>query len=195
VAAAGKKLLSRTMYTAEWRLEGEIEVGEEVRPGTWLVRVPRKNPLRLLHATTGRMLVVPFAEMETDFASVPRLAQKAGRAFDALHLERRAYEKSAFFHDALYCAQWCWAVQDGVAVRVAVSKAEADSVLFVGLECEGATLADGLAYTGAVALFGAGHWEAAGKEAGKWPALFEEKPGNLEGLESLESLEGEGAEK
>ena len=184
----GKKLLERAMYTAEWRLEGEIAVGEEVRPGWWRVAIPQDNPLRLVHVPTGRKIVVPFREMETDFASVPEVAQKLGGAFKALHVKPRSYEKSAVFHDELYEAGWVWVVMtvevDGkpqaMALRVPVERSQADAILFVCLECQGATLADGLSYHGAVSLFGESHWEEARKKAPAWPETIAAAEGRPE---------------
>ena len=169
-----KKLLARTMYTAEWKLCGRIEADTVEQEGMWLVSTPPEDPLRLEHVPTGRALVVPFSSMETDFASVPRAAQGIGGK--ALHLKPRDYERSAYLHDQLYAAGWCWAVrkgEDARAVKVPVSKAAADAMLFCALECEGATLADGLAYHGGVALFGGPAWRRCRREKAEWPEMFE----------------------
>lgn len=173
---AGRKLLERTMSTEEWKLAGTIEVCEEVRPGVWQVTTPADDPLRLEHVPTGRKLAVPFRMMESDFASVPEAAQKLGSYSRALHLAPRSFEKAAFFHDQLYDAHWCWAVADGKAVQVPVTRRQADAILFICLECLGATVADGLAYHGAVSLFGGPHWERSSQMATDWPKLFDEPP-------------------
>ncbi|MBR6021664.1 MAG: hypothetical protein IK066_04515 [Kiritimatiellae bacterium] len=199
---AGKKLLDRAMFTAEWRLEGKIDVGEEVRPGWWRVTVPTDNPLRLVHVPTGRKIVVPFREMETDFASVPAAAQAVGDKVGALHVRPRDYEEGAFFHDELYEAGWAWAVMtvevDGkpqpMAIRVPVTKEQADAALFCCLQCRGATLADGMAYGGAVALFGKSHWEAARKKSPAWPETIcaaEEPPRSDERRETSDEMGAE----
>lgn len=171
-----RKFLARPMHTDEWRLAGRIEVVAELEPGRrWLVKTPQADPLRLEHIPSGYKLVVPFREMETDFASIPELARRLAGKAKALHLEPMDYAKSAFFHDQIFAAAWCWCVRAGLAIRVTVTKRQADAILFVCLECEGATWADGLAYHGGVSLFGQKAWRAARKRNESWWPVFEDE--------------------
>ena len=172
VLQAVKSLLSRVMDSADWRLHGLLQVESIMGKGRWMVSTPRSDPVRLEHVPTKRNLVVPFSAMEMDFASVPALAQRIG--VKALHLRPRDYERAAFLHDQLYAAGWCWATEDGVAVKVPVSKKQSDAILFVALECSGATWADGLAYHSAVHLFGRKAWKRCRKQGAEWPELFAE---------------------
>lgn len=167
-----RKWLARGMSTEEWRLAGRIEVDTTAKDGVFLVSTPPEDPVRLEHVPTGRKLAVPFSSMETDFASVPKAAQRLGAKSPALHLRPRDYELAAFFHDQLYAAGWCWAVQRERAVKVPVTKTQADAMLFVALECCGATHADGLAYHGAVSLFGGKAWKRCRERPESWPELF-----------------------
>lgn len=168
----GKKLLARTMNTEEWRMAGHIEVDTTDEEGRWLVSTPPDDPLRLVHLPTGRKLVVPFCSMVSDFASVPEAIQWIAKQSTLFHMRPRDYEYSAYLHDQLYCAGWCYAVHKGHAVRVPVTKRQADAMLFIALECEGATLADGLAYHSAVSCFGGRAWRKCRAATPEWPPLF-----------------------
>lgn len=172
VLKEARSLLARPMRTDEWRLLGEIQLVKEVSPGRWLVRVPSENPLRLEHVPTGMLLVGAFREMETDFASVPKSVQKIAKDSKVLHLNPRDYELAVFSHDQDYAAGWCWAVWNGCAVKVTLTKGQADAKMYVMLECCGATYADGLAYHGGVALFGGKAWKRCRREKSSWPEMF-----------------------
>lgn len=167
------KFLGRELSTDEWRLAGRYEA-EPKGGGLYLARIDPADPLRLEHLPTGQKLVVPFREMETDFASVPRILQSLAGGSSVLHLQPTSYKDAALFHDELYAAAWAWAVKGGRAVKVPISKRQADAVLFVGMECSGATVADGLSYHGAVALFGGDAWRTCRRETPAWPVLFED---------------------
>ncbi len=167
--AALRRFFSKQLSTDQWKLAGRYDT-EPKGGGWWLAKIDPSDPLRLEHVS-GQKLVVPFAEMLTDFASVPRLVQSLSGG-DVLHLKATDYRDAALFHDMLYAAAWCWAVKAGRAVKVHVTKAQADAVLFVALECSGATMADGLAYHGAVALFGGGPWRRCRAQRPEWPPLL-----------------------
>lgn len=174
---AARKLLGRTMHAKEWRLAGTFEKVREVRPGVWLVRIPPEDPLRLEHIPTGWKIVFPLREMETDFASVPKMAQWIGKALAELHLEPRAFEKAALFHDGGYAVAFVFVVHRSRAVKVSITKRQADAILFVALECQGATVADGLSYTTAVELFGKGAWTRCREHPEGWPPMYGEEKG------------------
>ena len=171
VAERVHALLSRKMHTDEWRVDGEIVPVREVEPGRWLVRVPRENPLRLKSVHDFRRVAV-YAEMETDWASVPACAQRLGDLFPALHLHPRDFEHAVFGHDMDYEAGACWCVWRRRAVWVPLTKRQADAKLFVMLECAGATWADGLAYHGGVSLGGRAAWRKCRRNKADWPLLF-----------------------
>lgn len=186
------ELLGRKLKTDKWKLRGTFRAEPTDKKGLYTITVPEKDPLRLVHVASGRALVVPYRKFESDFASVPAMVRALFGKVSALHLEPRDYEEPVVMHDAFYGAGWCWAVRtvegDGKAVREAVrvpmSKEQADAALFVGLECKGATLADGVAYHGGVAIFGGRRWAAGiaeGQEkvaSGEWEVLWGEAGGN-----------------
>ena len=175
---AARKLLGRTMHAKEWRLAGTFEVvGQNPFKMMSLVRIPPEDPLRLEHIPTGWKIVFPLREMETDFASVPKMAQWIGKALEELHLEPRSYEKAALFHDGCYAAAFVFVVHRSRAVKVAITKRQADAILFVALECQGATVADGLSYTTAVELFGKGAWTRCREHPEGWPPMYGEEKG------------------
>lgn len=158
------------LHSRDWRLEGAFPL-EARGKGRWHLRLDPADPLRLRHLPSRRCLCPAFREMDTDLASIPALARLAGKPFKALHLKPDSFPRSAVFHDALYDAGWCWAVEFGIASRARVTRAQADAILYLCLGCEGATCADGLAWHSAVRAGGAGHWLADPAAAG-WPLLF-----------------------
>ena len=172
-ASLAKKLLGRTLEGDGWELLGRY-VATSVGAGRYHVTVNRHDPPRLRHVELGQALVIPWATMETDFASVPEAVQHVAANSKILHLDPRAYELPALLHDALYAAGWCWAVWQGRAVRVEVTKAQADSVLYQALRCANATVADALAYYGAVSVFGGRPWRDWRRNPPEWPALYRE---------------------
>ena len=166
-----RKFFEQELSTDQWRLAGRYDA--EPRGGGWyLVKIDPSDPLRLEHVPTGQKLVVPFREMTTDFASVPRLVQSLSKSAELVHFQATSYRDAALLHDMLYAAAWCWAVKGGRAVKAKVTKGQADAALFVALECSGATLADGLAYHGAVTLFGGAPWKHCRQKPAEWPELF-----------------------
>jgi hypothetical protein len=165
-----KDLLSSLMHTEEWDLCGEIHP-EKTGDQTWMVSTPKENPLRLVHLPTGRMLVVPFARMETDFASVPKFLQRLGGK--VFHFKPTDYKLSAFFHDQVFAAGGVIVVFARRRLFVKISMRQANAILFVCMECEGATWGDGIAYHSAVTLFGRRAWTKCRKENAQWPPLFE----------------------
>lgn len=169
---AARKALASPMRPGGWALEGGL-VLEPRGKGLWHATLDPADPLRLRHLPTGRCICPAYREMDTDLASVPRIAQAAGKASKALHLAPDAFPKSAVFHDAGYAAGWFWVVADGVAREAPVTRAQADAILYLGLSCEGATFADGIAWHSGVRLGGASHWLADPAAAG-WPLLFGE---------------------
>lgn len=171
--AAIRNFLSRELSTDCWRVAGRYDT-EPRGDGWFLARIDQTDPLRLEHLPTGQKLVVPFAESLTDFASVPKLLQRLSRGQDVLHLQATSYPDAALFHDMLYEAAWCYAVKSGRAVRVPVTKAQADAVLYIAMECAGATFADGLAYHGAVSLFGGEAWKRCRAKTPEWAPLLKE---------------------
>lgn len=168
---AADKAKSR-LECPNWRLEGKFEL-EPIGKGRFLVRLDPADPLRLRHLPTGRCLCPAYREFETDLASVPAIAKRIGRHFESLHLESDSYVRDAIFHDALYEAGWCWVVQDGQASRATVTRAQSDAILYLCLCCDGATVADGIAYHAGVRLGGASHWRDARRDTAKWPLLFD----------------------
>ena len=153
-----RRFLGRELSTKEWRLAGKYGA-EPCGDGVFAITIDTADPLRIEHVPSGQKIVVPFKATTSDFASIPRMLQSLGEKSETLHLLPTSYKDAALIHDMLYEAGWCWAVKDGRAVRVPVTKSQADAALFVALECSGATLADGLAYHGAVTLFGGRAWK------------------------------------
>lgn len=168
-----RKQAAKPMHSTDWRLEGEF-VLEELGKGWWHIRLNPEDPLRLHHLPSGRCLCPAYREMDTDLASIPAAVRLAGQAVSCLHLKRDSYPRSASFHDALYYAGWCWAVENGRASRAPVTREQTDAILYLCLQCEGATAADGLAYHSGVRLGGASHWAASRKETPSFPVLFAE---------------------
>ena len=168
-----RRFFGRELSTDEWKLAGRYD--EEPKGDGWfLARIDPADPLRLEHLPSGQKLVVPFKEILTDYASVPRLVQSVSAGADVVHFQATDYKDAALLHDMLYAAAWCWAVKNGRAVRVPVTKRQADGALYIALECSGATLADGLAYHGAVSLFGGGPWRRCRAQTPEWEPLFVE---------------------
>ena len=163
--------LSRELSTEVWRMAGRFEA-EPLGGGLYLAKIDPDDPLRLEHLPSGQKLVVPYREMETDFASVPRIIQRLTRDSSLVHLQSTSYRGPALMHDEFYTAAWAWVVKAGRRVRVPVSKRQADACLFIGLECKGASVADGLAYHGGVALFGGPAWRQCRRDQAKWPEMF-----------------------
>ena len=164
-------LFGRKMSAEDWRLVGRYD--EEPRGDGWyMVRIDPDDPLRLEHLPTGQKLVVPFAEILTDYASVPKMLQGLADGSEVLHLKATDHKDEAVFHDMLYAAAGCYAVKKHRAVWVRVTKAQADAVLYVCMKCRGATLADGLAYHGAVSLCGGPAWKKCRRENAEWPKLL-----------------------
>lgn len=166
-----RKFFGKELSTDVWRLAGRYDT-EPKGDGWYLARIDPADPLRLEHLPSGRKLVVPYKELLTDFASVPRLVQSLSGGSSIVHFKATDYKDAALIHDMFYAAGWCWAVYKGRAVKVPVTKRQADAALFVGLECSGATLADGLAYHGAVTLFGGGPWRRCRAQTPEWEPLF-----------------------
>lgn len=140
--------------------------------GVFRVAIPADNPLRLRHGDTE--LVVPYAEMDTDFGSIPKWCKAIAESLhlSSLHLLPGAYPRSTLLHDAFYAAAWCWAVRDNHAVRVDLPRAAADAALMIALKCELATRADVLAYSAAVKRHGGTAWQAHRKFPPDFPPLF-----------------------
>lgn len=182
VAVAGSKearkalrsFFGRKMSTEDWRLVGRYD--EEPRDDGWyMVRIDPDDPLRLEHVPTGQKLVVPYREILTDYASIPKLLQGIADDSEVVHLHATDHKDEAVFHDMLYDAAWCYAVKGGRAVVVPVSKRQADAVMYVAMKCRKATLADCLSYHGALSLFGGKAWRKCRREQSRWPVLLEEK--------------------
>lgn len=178
---AVKRLLGHELSADGWRLAGRFD--DEPRSDGWYIaHIDPSDPLRLEHVPTGRKLVVPFAKMLTDYASVPRLLQAVGKSSDVLHLDPTRYKAAALFHDELYAAAKAIAVSnvtlkngrtEARAVVVTISRRQADAVLYVCMECMGATLADALAYHGAVSLFGGRAWKLCRQGDEQWPLMID----------------------
>lgn len=140
--------------------------------GVFRVGIPADNPLRLRHGDTE--LVVPFAQLDTDFGSIPKWCKTlaASLHLSCLHLSPQDYPLSTLYHDALYAAGWVWAVRESRAIRVDLPRAAADAALMIALRCEGATRADVIAYGAAVKRHGGTAWQAHRKSPPDFPPLF-----------------------
>lgn len=181
--SAGKALLREAKEAAAapserpsgWELLGEYKVLSGPDNGFYRVAIPADNPLRLRHGDID--LVVPFAELVTDFGSIPAWCNAIAKSLhlSSLHLLPGAYPRSTLLHDALYAAAWCWAVRDNHAVRVDLSRAAADAALMIALKCELATRADVLTYSAAVKQFGGPAWQLHRTNPPDFPILFETK--------------------
>lgn len=186
---AGKallKLLGKPLKTDKWELRGTYTAEPTDRKGVYLVTVPEDDPLRLVHVASGRAIVIPWKRFESDFASVPAMVRALCGKASMLHLGPRDYEECAVLHDGFYGAGWCWVARtverDGKqvveAVRMPLEKREADAALYVGMECKGATVADGISYHAGVAMFGGKRWDRgieegkAATESGRWAELW-----------------------
>jgi len=167
-----RRFFGKALSTDQWKLAGRYDA-EPRGDGWYLAKIDPNDPLRLEHVPTGQKLVVPFKELLTDFASVPRLVQSISKSAELVHFQATSYRDASLLHDMLYAAAWCWAVKGGRAVKAKVTKGQADAALFVALECSGATLADGLAYHGAVTLFGGAPWRRCREKPAEWPELLE----------------------
>jgi len=173
---AARKALASPMRPGTWALEGVLAL-EPRGKGLWRATLDPADPLRLRHLPTGRCLCPAYREMDTDLASVPSIAQAVGKASKALHLAPCAFPKSAVTHDAGYAAGWFWVVADGVARKATVTRAQADAILYLCLSCEGATVADGIAYHAGVRAGGLSRWRAARQHPENWPPLFTSSTG------------------
>lgn len=178
-AREARKALEKNMAPRGWALEGGLAL-EKRGPCLWRATIDPADPLRLRHLATGRCLCPAYREMDTDLASVPLVARMAGKAVNALHLARDSFPKSAVMHDSGYDAGWFWVVSFGGARRARVTRAQVDAILYLCLGCEGATVADGIAYWNGVHLGGASHWRAARQKPGNWPVLFAAPETDLE---------------
>jgi len=190
---AGKvllELLGRKLKTDKWELRGTYTAEPTERKGVFLVTVPEDDPLRLVHVASGRAIVIPWKRFESDFASVPAMVRALCGKAKFLHLEPRDYEEVALLHDGFYGAGWCWVARTAErggkqvveAVRVPLEKREADAALYVGMECKGATVADGISYHAGVAMFGGKRWDRgieegkAAVESGRWAEMWADRP-------------------
>ena len=171
VAQIGKELLGRTMKGEGWELLGTY-TATPTGGGRYHVDLDRENPLRLVWGANRQALVIPWASMETDFASVPDVLQHMAPHSGVLHLDSRAYERSALLHDAVYAAGWLYAVWQGRAVVVRLTREQADSLLYAAMRCEKATVADAVAYYGAVSVFGKKPWRKWRANPPAWPTLY-----------------------
>ena len=178
--SAGRSLLKEAKEAASapserpvgWELLGTYNVLSGPADGIYRVAIPADNPLRLRHGDTD--IVVPYAELYTDFGSIPRWCKAVAESlhFNALHLPPDAYPRSTLLHDSLYAAAWVWTVHDGKALRVAIPRGAADAALMIALKCEGATRADVLAYSAAVKQFGGIAWSRHRENPPDFPILF-----------------------
>ena len=190
---AGKallKLLGKPLKTDKWALRGTYTAEPTDKKGVYTIIVPEDDPLRLVHLASGRAIVIPWARFESDFASVPAMVRALCGKASVLHLGPRDYEEAAVLHDGFYAAGWCWSVRtaerDGKrvveAVRMPLEKREADAALYVGMECKGATVADGISYHAGVAMFGGKRWDRgieegkAAVESGRWAEMWADRP-------------------
>lgn len=178
--SAGKALLREAKKAAAapserpsgWELLGEYKVLSGPDNGFYRVAIPVDNPLRLRHGDTE--LVAPFAQLDTDFGSIPAWCKTlaASLHLSCLHLSPQDYPLSTLYHDALYAAGWVWAVRESRAIRVDLPRAAADAALMIALRCEGATRADVIAYGAAVKRHGGTAWQAHRKSPPDFPPLF-----------------------
>ena len=179
--SAGRSLLKEAKKSAAkpsdrpdgWVLLGTYRVLSGPVDGIYHVAIPADDPLRLRHGDTD--IVVPYAELDTDFGSIPRWCKAVAESlhFNALHLPPDAYPRSTLLHDALYAAAWCWTVREGKALRVPIPRGAADAALMIALKCEGATRADVLAYSAAVKQFGFIAWSRHRENPPDFPPLFQ----------------------
>lgn len=167
---AVRRRLREPIPCDDWRLEGSVKL-EKKGAGLWRATIDPADPLRLRHVPTGACLCPAFREFDTDLASVPALLQKATSGSETLHLQADSFPESVVFHDALCSVHWCWVVFGGEATRAPVTRAQADAILYLCLACQGATIADGMAYHAGVRAFGASHWHL-DPDAPQWPPLF-----------------------
>ena len=156
-----------------WELLGTYKVLSGPVNGLYRVAIPADNPIRLRHGDTD--IVVPFAEMDTDFGSVPGWCRTVAASLHlfSLHFAHDAYPKSTIGHDAFYAAGCGYAVRGGRAVKVVIPRAAADAWLMIGLRCEGASRADVLAYSAAVKRHGGAAWYEHRKNPPNFPPLFQ----------------------
>lgn len=171
---AARRRLKEPIPCDDWRLEGTVCL-EKKGAGLWRATIDPADPLRLRHVPTGRCLCPAFREFDTDLASIPWLLQKATRGSETLHLQADSFPESVVFHDSIYTVHWCWVVVGGEATRAPVTRAQADAILYLCLACQGATIADGMAYHAGVRASGASHWRIP-DGAPQWPPLFEQTP-------------------
>lgn len=179
--SAGKALLREAKAAAAkpsgrpdgWELLGTYCVLSGPVDGIYRVAIPADNPLRLRHGDTD--IVVPYAELDTDFGSIPKWCKAIAQSLhlSSLHLLPGAYPRSTLLHDAFYASAWCWAVRDNHAVRVDLSRGAADAALMIALKCELATRADVLTYSAAVKQFGGPAWQLHRTNPPDFPILFE----------------------
>lgn len=135
----------------EWR--GNL-VKVDVGKNAWQVGQDDADPCRLWIPAFGLEYAWPSGGWLSDGPSIPWAACKI------LDCERTTFLKSGFLHDFCYRAGAIYArVPGGKWVRIAVTKRQADILLRVGVNAEGATNGQELAiYAGVRTPFGRKAW-------------------------------------
>lgn len=173
-----------------WELLGTYRVLSGPVDGIYRVAIPADDPIRLRHGDTD--IVVPFAEMDTDFGSIPGWCRTVAASLhlSALHLAPDAYPKSTIGHDAFYAAARCIVVRDRHALEIPITRPAADAWLMLALRCEGASRADVFAYGAAVKRHGGAAWDEHRRNPPNFPPLFEIQPSTTNETETENENQG-----
>ncbi len=159
-----------------WELLGTYQVlsGPD-KGGVFRVEIQADNPLRLRHVATATDICIPFAQLDTDFGSIPAWCKTfaASLHLSCLHLSPQDYPLSTLLHDGWYAGGRCIVVRDRHALEIPIPRSAADAGLMIALRCEGASRADVLAYSAAVKRHGGSAWTAHRRNPPAFPPLFE----------------------
>ena len=160
-----------------WELLGTYQVlsGPD-KEGVFRVEIPADNPIRLRHGDTD--ICIPFAEMDTDFGSIPAWCKTfaASLHLSCLHLSPQDYRLSTLLHDGWYAGARCIVVRNRHAIEIPIPRSAADAGLMIALRCDGASRADVLAYSAAVKRYGGSAWTAHRRNPPDFPPLFASLP-------------------
>lgn len=136
----------------EWR--GRL-VMEEIGRNTWKVGQDDDDPCRLWIPAVGLEYAWPGGGWISDGPTIPWAACKI------LDCERSRFLRAGFLHDSCYGLGAVYArIPGGKWVRIPVTKREADLILRVGVNAEGATNGQEVAiYAGVRSAFGRAAWK------------------------------------
>lgn len=152
VTAIGKAALSiRPHVHGEWMGDLRFERDGEI----WHVQQPAEYPCRLWIPQVGFEYAWKGG-FDSDGGSIPAIFQ----TIKQLRLRPDAFLRSYFLHDYCYAAAVCWCRRPDARAwsRLALTRAIADCLLYVGLTAEGATLAEARAIYRAVRIGGSVAW-------------------------------------